>query len=285
MSPSASPQPPVPPTLPTQLGQAVRVHPFPLVFVTLGGPHLYGFASVNTRFELRGVHVLTLREALGLEQARDTLEFSHLPQPTRLVVPLSAAPELNLLTHDLRKFAALLLGPGGYALEQVLSPLVVYTTPAHSALRDLARQGVTRTHGQHYLSASVNQWRRLELEAAAQKPLRIGALLAMFRTVLSGIHLMQTGELETNLVTLNAAAHLPYITDLLSMKTDGLEEESLSRSLDLFRPEHQRLLAQLAEDLQSTTLPSEAPPHLRAALSEWVVDTRLMLNKEQRKRL
>jgi predicted nucleotidyltransferase len=37
--------------------------------------------------------------------------------------------EMDLVTHDLRKYFSLLLKNSGYALEQVLSPLVVHSTP------------------------------------------------------------------------------------------------------------------------------------------------------------
>jgi predicted nucleotidyltransferase len=37
--------------------------------------------------------------------------------------------EIDLVTHDAKKFFGLLLKKNGYVLEQVLSPLVVHTTP------------------------------------------------------------------------------------------------------------------------------------------------------------
>ena len=42
------------------------------------------------------------------------------------------------MTHDVRKFFKLLLRPNGYVLEQLLSPIVVLTTPEHSELKRLA---------------------------------------------------------------------------------------------------------------------------------------------------
>ncbi|CAM4025265.1 DNA polymerase beta superfamily protein [Deinococcus marmoris] len=50
------------------------------------------------------------------------------------------AVELDLVTHDAHKFARLLLTRNGYVLEQLLSPYVVQTTPAHAELLAL-KQG------------------------------------------------------------------------------------------------------------------------------------------------
>jgi predicted nucleotidyltransferase len=55
------------------------------------------------------------------------------------------------VTHDARKFFSLLLKKNGYVLEQVLSPLVIRTTPAHTELKEIAVQSVTRHHAHHYL--------------------------------------------------------------------------------------------------------------------------------------
>ena len=39
-------------------------HPFPLVFATIGGAHLYRFPSDDSDYDLRGVHVLPV-QAVG----------------------------------------------------------------------------------------------------------------------------------------------------------------------------------------------------------------------------
>ena len=46
--------------------------------------------------------------------------------------------ELDLVTHDARKFFGLLLKKNGYVLEQLYSPLVVHTTPEHGELKAIA---------------------------------------------------------------------------------------------------------------------------------------------------
>lgn len=248
-------------SLPPQLAAAVADHPWPLVFATVSGAHLYGFPSPDSDWDLRGVHVLPLREVLGLDGGTGTHELEQ----------NDGAVELDLVTHDAHKFAALLLKRNGYVLEQLLSPLVVHTSPAHAALVALAPGVLTRYHAHHYLGFTANQWKLLEKEPVP----RVKPLLYAFRTVLTGLHLLRTGEVQANLEVLNAGAQLPFLTDLMSLKKEGREAEPLPGDLSFYRAEHARLVGAL-EDAQATTrLPAAVPEEVRRAVSDWVVAVRL----------
>ena len=89
-------------------------------------------------------------------------------------------------------------------LEQLYSPLVVHTTPEHEELKAIARGCVTRHHSHHYFGFAETQWRLFEKE----RPRRVKPLLYVYRVLLTGIHLMRTGEVEANLVRLNEEARL-----------------------------------------------------------------------------
>ena len=96
-----------------------------LLFVTISGAHLYGFPSPDSDFDLRGVHLLPLEEVVGLKTGHETVEKSGIHDGL----------EIDLVTHDAKKFFALMLKKNGYVLEQLLSPLVVHTTPEHEELK------------------------------------------------------------------------------------------------------------------------------------------------------
>ena len=131
--------------------------------------------------------------------------------------------EVDLVTHDARKFFGLLLKPNGYVLEQVLSPLVVRTTPTHEELQAIAADCVTRRHERHYRGFAAGQWKLFERE----EPPRIKPLLYVYRVLLTGIHLMRTGLIEANLSTLNDHARLPYLDELIARKVAGPEQDHL----------------------------------------------------------
>ena len=50
-----------------RLLKQVEDHPYPLLFATISGAHLYGFPSPDSDFDLRGVHVLPLKDVVGLQ--------------------------------------------------------------------------------------------------------------------------------------------------------------------------------------------------------------------------
>ena len=62
-------------TLERLRAEAAR-HPYPLVFATISGAHLYGFPSPDSDYDLRGCHVLPVREVVGLDVGRETVETS-----------------------------------------------------------------------------------------------------------------------------------------------------------------------------------------------------------------
>src|SRR2546426_9217360 len=97
-----------------RLQRQVQEHPYPLLFVTISGAHLYGFPSPDSDYDLRGVHLVPTREMIGLDTPRETIERS----------TVRDGLEIDFVTHDLKKFLGLLLKKNGYVLEQVYSPLV-----------------------------------------------------------------------------------------------------------------------------------------------------------------
>src|SRR5438093_1445604 len=216
------------------LRKQVEQHSYPLVFATISGAHLYGFPSPDSDFDLRGVHLLPLEEVVGLQTGPETIERSGIHDGL----------EIDLVTHDARKFFGLLLKKNGYVLEQVLSPLVIHTTPEHAELKEIAVQCITRHHAHHYLGFAATQWKLFEKET----PPRVKPLLYVYRVLLTGIHLMQTGVVEANLLRLNEIAKLPYLADLIQRKIAGAEKERLSEADGGFhRGEHDRLRDKLQE--------------------------------------
>src|SRR3982075_1718707 len=113
-------------TLDPRILRQVDAQPYPLVFATISGAHLYGFPSPDSDFDLRGVHVLPLKEVVGLKIGHETIEKSGIHDGL----------EIDLVTHDAKKFFELMLKKNGYVLEQVFSPLIVHTTPEHVQLKE-----------------------------------------------------------------------------------------------------------------------------------------------------
>jgi hypothetical protein len=81
-----------------------------------------------------------------------------------------------------RKFFNLLMKANGYVLEQLYSPIVVYTTPEHEELKAIARGCITRHHA-HHSGFAESRWQLFQKD----QPPRVKPLLYVFRVLLTGI--------------------------------------------------------------------------------------------------
>jgi uncharacterized protein len=232
-------------TIDPRLLKQVQAHPYPLLFATISGAHLYGFPSPDSDYDLRGIHLLPLKDVVSLMPANETVEESGIRDGL----------EIDLVTHDAKKFFSLMLKKNGYVLEQLLSPLVVHTTRDHDELKSLAASCITKHHAHHYLGFAATQWKLFQKD----NPPHVKPLLYVYRVLLTGIHLMRTGQIEANLVHLNETAKLPYLPELIARKIEGPEKGKLPESDFAFhKREYDRLTAELENSFIESHLPDMA---------------------------
>src|SRR5262249_40002961 len=131
-------------TIDPRLHRIVAGQPYPLLFATISGAHLYGFPSPDSDFDLRGVHILPLEKVVGLDEKDETV------QDARVIEGL----EMDIVSHDVKKFFGLLLTKNGYVLEQLFSPLIVRTTPEHEELKEICCPGSCSRRGDEAQSGS-----------------------------------------------------------------------------------------------------------------------------------
>jgi uncharacterized protein len=245
------------------LSAEVAQHPYPLLFATISGAHLYGFPSPDSDYDLRGVHLLPLSEVIGILPKRETVEVSRLRDKA----------EIDLVTHDALKFFSLMLKRNGYVLEQLYSPLVVLSRPEHEELKSIGLKCITRHHSHHYLGFAKTQWDLF----AKENPPRIKPLLYVYRVLLTGIHLTRTGQVEANLATLNEDFRLSHVGDLMAIKTASLEQATIGAAEAQFHAgEYQRLIVQLEQAAAESKLRDE--PDARNDLNALLIRLRLQDN-------
>jgi hypothetical protein len=228
------------------------------VFATVSGAHLYGFASPDSDVDLRGAFMLSATEMLGLHPPSETITIED-----------KTTVDLDWVAHDIRKFARLMTNHNGYVLEQLFSPLVVLSTPIHKELIELGKGCVTRPTVRHYQGFARGRRRRL-----AEPEPTVKHLLYAYRVLLTGIHLMETGEVVANIQVLNERFRFAEIDELVARKRAGAEEMALDdRDMD----EHSGLLDRLEAKLQAAHDASKLPdePTSAAELRGFVVRLRL----------
>jgi len=248
----------------TRLQKEIEGHPYPLLFAALSGAHLYGFPSPDSDYDLRGIHLLPLKDVVGLKPLSETVQRCYMRDGL----------EMDLVTHDVRKYFQLILKRSGEILEQLFSPLVLYTCDTHEELRQLTRSAISRQNASHYLGFAKAQWSELE---KAEQP-QIKGLLYLYRVLMTGIHLMREGEVEANIVKLNDSFRLRYLPELIDAKMEGSEKAAAENvDMSFHAAEYHRLVALLKQERERSLLPEDTD--IREELDALLVSIRLGTRK------
>jgi predicted nucleotidyltransferase len=242
------------------LEREVSDHPYPIFLAVLSGAHRYGFASGDSDYDIRGAHLLPLEEVVGLAARRDTVDLMY-DQKGR---------EIDVVTHDLEKYIRFLLDKRAMVLEHIFCPLVIAAHDEFDQLRALAKDCITRHHAHHYLGFVRSRWQAFE------DTLRLKALLYAYRGCFTGIHLMRTGQVESNLATLADIYDRPEILDLVEAKQAGTEKMELpTSSVSQHKQPITSLLERLEREHKESDLPETPSAGVKEKLSELLVRVRL----------
>ena len=229
-----------------RMSRHAESHPYPLVFASVHGSRLYGFDTSQSDRDIKGCHLLPLDTIIGLDQTNPRVEIRE-----------DETPPISLVTHDARKYFNLLLNHNAQILEEIFSPLTVRTTEAHEELRQIAQTHLTRRHSAHHLATA----RKLMLDRIERTDAPdIKFALHMYRCLLTGLHLMKTGEMEVHLPTLNTQANLAHIDELLARRQEGPEGKDLTRQeVQVCLREHNRLVGEIQHAAKNSPLPEQPP--------------------------
>lgn len=235
------------------------------LFVTVSGAHLYGFPSQDSDVDLRGAHVLPIERVVGLRPSRETHDKSEEIDGL----------QFDLVSHDLGKYLRLLVSKNGYVLEQILSPLVVVASPGFERLKALAQASLNKTLYHHYRGFARGRWKAF----TAEEPKRVKTLLYVYRVLLTGIHLLEHGELDANLPRLAGERGIDYIGELIDRKRSGeattLEREEVER--------HAQRISVLETAMmrahEASRLPDATPN--TDEINEFLIETRMNTRNEK----
>jgi predicted nucleotidyltransferase len=227
------------------------------LFATISGAHLYGFASPDSDVDVRGAFVRPARDLLGLRRP---------PETTSRTLDVEGV-EVDWVAHDIGKFARMMTQHNGYVLEQLYSPLVLVDSGRLEELRAIGKGCITRRLLRHYRGFAHGRRKLLEQPGATVKH-----LLYAYRVYLSGIHVLETGEIVAHLPSLSQ--RLAPISELIARKRQGAEKQALDPGE---AAEHRARLDTLEKELlraaEASSLPEE--PTTLDALDAFVIDARL----------
>lgn len=224
------------------------------------GSHHYGFPSPDSDLDLKGIHLAPTASLLGLRPAPEThdrlLEFDGV--------------ECDLTTHEIQKALSLLLRGNGNMLERIHSPFQLFETPERAELVELSKGALSKRFFSHYRGFFKGICH--EHEKLGQRHGK--SLLYAYRVALTGVHLLNTGEVIGNLIKLSSLYGFPEAEMLAQRKIRTAEKVVLSEEEDaLHRAAWPRLNALLEEAHQKSFLP-DAPKN-EPELNNWLTNLRL----------
>ena len=235
---------------------AAKGPPHPLA-VGVTGAHYYGFPSADSDLDLKGVHVADTREIVSLRPPPDAIDF----------LGLFDGVEIDYTSHELAATLRLLLKGNGNMLERILSPFQLLDSEGVSQLRALARDAVSQKFFHHYRGF----FGRMCEDFRAAQPKTVKGLLYAYRSALTGIHLLRTGECVGDVTQLAPIYGFSQVPELVARKGRGREHGELTTSTG-FDADIERLEALLETARSESPLPPESPN--AEALNAFLVEQR-----------
>lgn len=221
---------------------AVRAAPNVLC-IGVTGAHLYGFPSSDSDLDLKGVHVAPTAELVSLTPPADTVNF----------LGQFEGCEIDYTSHELGFVLRALLKGNGNMLERILSPLQIVETRLATELQQHAQDAISRRFYHHY--RGFFQRTREEFETATRKTAK--GLLYAYRTALTGVHLLRTGECVGNVLELAPDYGFRRVAALAEWKRSGSESGEVADPRP-YQADWERLETLLREAFETSPLPDEA---------------------------
>ncbi len=226
--------------------------------VYLSGAHAYGFPSPDSDLDLKCVHIAPTGSLVGLTRSDGGAE-------QMIVVD---GVELDYGSNELADVLRSVLKGNGNYLERILGELVLDADqPRLTSLRPLVRAVLSRAVARHYGGFAIAQ-----RKAAIEKP-TAKKVLYVLRTARTGLHLLRTGELVTDLTKL-APTYGPEVAELIERKRTAERAALTSEELTRWLGELDRALAELDAAIATSPLPAEPPSAAVAELDAWLREVR-----------
>lgn len=214
------------------------------LLVGVTGAHYYGFPSPNSDLDLKGIHVADTRDVVSLRPAPDAIDH----------LGMFEGIEIDYTSHELAVALRLLLKGNGNILERILSPFQLVESATVSNLQSLARGAVSKKFFHHYhgfFDRMCQDWRKAQ-------PRTVKGLLYAYRSALTGIHLLRTGDCVGDARRLAPIYGLQQVANLVARKGSGSEHGALTGTGE-FEGDLERLGALLDAAHSESPLPVEAP--------------------------
>jgi predicted nucleotidyltransferase len=227
--------------------------------IYLSGAHAYGFPSPDSDLDLKAVHTEATRRLLGLDP----------PSPHASRMETIREVEVDYTSNEVGPVLGGVLAGNGNYIERFLGDLVLHQAPELAELRPLVRRALSRRVYRHYRGFATQQ--RTAFETADRPTAK--KLLYVLRTALTGMHLLRTGDVVTDVTRLAGEYGFEQVPALIEIKRGGERVPLDGAAVDEWRPRLDRLFELLDRARGESALPDESSG--RTELEDWLVEHRL----------
>jgi predicted nucleotidyltransferase len=210
--------------------------------VGVTGAHYYGFPSPDSDLDLKGIHVAPTHEVVALNPPPDSVDF----------LGIFEGLEIDYTSHELAFALRLLLKGNGNILERILSPLQLLESDEVTELQALGRTAASKKFFHHYrgfFGRMCQDWRKADTKT-------VKGLLYAYRSALTGIHLLRTGECVGDVIRLAPIYDFDRVPELVARKIRGPEHGELVTTAE-FDADLERLESLLEDAHRASPLPAE----------------------------
>lgn len=228
-----------------------------LVYLTISGSDLYGFPSHDSDIDWRGCFATDPNNLLALQH-----HSQHIELPPDVVL------------FELEKEIGLAIKSNCNIVEHINSPKV-FNIPEFLTLQQILNNCLNKAglYGS-YRGLAVHNYQkfiRTGVNATYKKYLYI------FRSLMAGIHVLQTGRVEPNIDKLNAYFKIPEVKLAVKAKREGSEMSEVQEAIDSGAWEQViiDLMARIDEAYVKSKIPERTEQEEINVVNQWLHDFRI----------
>ncbi len=197
----------------SEIKSRLASEPAKILNLMISGSHLYGFESKDSDIDYRGTYLLSSNKILGLHKPKEVIILNSLGD----VVLFEIGKEVNLALK------------GNCNSLEHLNAKQIITTAEFLSLKNLINNsfGKNGIYNSYKGMATFNYKKFVLTERNTAKK-----YLYVFRGLMAGIYALQTGKIQPNINELNTYFKLKEVKQLIELKKEGREHESLPIEID-----------------------------------------------------
>jgi len=226
-----------------------------LIYLTISGSHLYGFASNDSDVDYRGTYLTGTEGLLGLNKKRDVIEMK---------------PDIVLF--EMLKELHLALKGNCNVLEHINAE-PIYRTAEFLEMKQMInnafpKRGVYNS----YRGMAMFNYKKFIMKGRKTHK----KYLYVMRGLMAGIYVLQTGRIEPNIETLNKYFKIPEVKALIKAKREGFENDDITDiiengSIDAIIPP---LFDRMDKAYTKSKIPDRVDPDLWDEVNSWLINLR-----------